>query len=141
MTIKPIPEGYRTVTPYLITSDVSGLIEFLHKAFKAEVIIQMNAPDGGIMHAEVEIGDSKVMMGEADEEYPPMPAMLYLYVENVDEVYQQTLQAGAESIQPPKDQFHGDRTANVKDPFGNLWGIATHIENVSPEEMARRMEG
>lgn len=140
MPVNPIPKEYHTVTPYLVVKDVSGLLDFLQKAFKGEVTTHMDSPDGGIMHAEVKIGDSTVMMGQSDENYPPMPAMLYLYVENVDEVYQSALKAGAESVQAPEDQFYGDRTANVRDPFGNMWDIATHVEDVSPDELERRIQ-
>ena len=140
MPVNPIPEEYHTVTPYMIIKDVSGQLDFLEKAFNAKVTTRMEAPESGIMHAEVKIGDSTVMMGQADENYPPMPAMLYLYVVNVDDVYQQALKAGAATVQEPEDQFYGDRTANVRDPFGNLWGIATHVEDVSEEEMERRMQ-
>jgi PhnB protein len=141
MTVKPIPEGYHTVTPYLVIQGTAQLIEFLQKAFQAEETFRLEAPDGSISHAEVRIGDSRMMMGEAQGEIAPMPAMLHLYVEDVDAVYQQALQAGAESIREPEDQFYGDRTGGVKDSFGNQWWIATHVEDVSPEEMARRAQG
>lgn len=140
MSVNPIPEGYRTITPYLIVTDVNRQIEFIQKAFNGDLITQMDGSDGSIIHAEVRIADSRVMMGNSSDEYPPMPAMLYVYVENVDDVYQQALHAGGESLQAPEDQFYGDRTANVKDPLGNIWSISTHIEDVSDEEMARRLQ-
>lgn len=140
MSVNPIPEGYRTITPYLVVTDVNRQIDFIQKAFNGEITTQMEGPDGSIIHAEVKIGDSRVMMGNSSDEYPPMPAMLYVYVENVDDVYQQALHAGGESLKEPEDQFYGDRTANVKDPLGNIWSISTHVEDVSDEEMARRLQ-
>lgn len=140
MSVNPIPEGYRTITPYLVVTDVNRQIEFIQKAFNSDLITHLDGPDGSIIHAEVKIGDSRVMMGNSSDEYPPMPAMLYVYVENVDDVYQQALHAGGESLKEPEDQFYGDRTANVKDPLGNIWSISTHVEDVSDEEMARRLQ-
>jgi uncharacterized glyoxalase superfamily protein PhnB len=138
MTVKPIPEGHHTVTPYLVVQDAAQLIEFMKQAFLAEEILRMAQPDGVIGHAEVRIGDSRVMLGEARGEYKPMPAMLHLYVEDADAVYRRALQAGATSLREPVDEFYGDRIGGVKDRFGNQWWIATHIEDVSPEELARR---
>jgi uncharacterized glyoxalase superfamily protein PhnB len=98
----------------------------------------MAAPDGGVMHAEVKIGDSKIMMGEAMGEWKAKPCSLYLYVEAVDAVYQRAIQAGGTSVREPMVQFYGDRTAGVVDPCGNYWGIATHVEDVSHEELEKR---
>ena len=140
MAVKPIPEGHHTVTPYLVVRKAVQLIDFMKQAFAAEEIQRFTLTDGSIMHAEVRIGDSMVMLGEAGGEYPPMPAMLHLYVEDVDAVYQQAFQAGAISLRKPADQPDGDRMGGVKDPFGNQWWIATHIEDVSPEELAKREE-
>lgn len=138
MPVKPIPEGYHTVTPYLVVQGAAQLIDFLKQAFDAEEILRMTQPDGTIMHAEVKIGNSRVMMAEAQGEFTPMPAMLHLYVEDMDAVYRRALQAGATSLREPEDQFYGDRIGGVRDSFGNQWWIATHIEDVSAEEMARR---
>jgi PhnB protein len=140
MAVKPIPEGHHTVTPYLVVPKAVQLIDFMKQAFAAEEIQRFTLPDGSIMHAEVRIGDSRVMLGEAGGEYAPMPAMLHLYVEDVDAVYQQALQAGAASLREPADQPDGDRRGGVKDQSGNQWWIATHIEDVSPEELAKREE-
>lgn len=140
MSVNPIPEGYRTITPYLVVTDVNRQIEFIQKAFNGDLITHLDGSDGSIIHAEVRIGDSRVMMGNSSDEYPPMPAMLYVYLENVDDVYQQALHAGGESLKEPEDQFYGDRTANVKDPLGNIWSISTHVEDVSDEEIARRLQ-
>jgi uncharacterized glyoxalase superfamily protein PhnB len=140
MAVKPIPDGYHTVTPYLVVAGIAQLIDFLKQAFGAEEIQRTTRPDGSIGHAEVRMGDSRVMMGEAGGEFPPMPGMLHLYVEDVDALYRRALQAGASSLREPEDQFYGDRMAGVKDKFGNQWWIATHIEDVSPEEMAKRQE-
>ena len=138
MTVKPIPDGYHTITPYLTVQGVPRLLEFLKRAFDATATECMEGPDGGIMHAQARIGDSIVMMGEAQGEWKPMPGSLYMYVEDTDAVYQRALEAGGTSIMEPMDQFYGDRNAGVKDPVGNMWWIATHVEDVSPEELAKR---
>jgi len=138
MTVQPIPEGYHTVTPYLIVQGAAQLIDFLKQAFDAEEILRMAQPDGTITHAEVKIGDSRMMMSESTGDFKPMPAMLHLYVEDMDAVYRQALQAGATPLREPEDQFYGDRTGGVQDSSGNQWWLATHIEDVSAEEMARR---
>lgn len=140
MAVNPVPDGYHTVTPYLIVEGVAKLIDFMTQAFGAKESHRTTLPDGSIMHAEVRIGDSAVMMGEAKGQWKPMPASLYLYVNDTDAVYQRALQAGASSIMEPADQFYGDRNAGVKDPSGNSWWIATHIEDVSPGELAKRAE-
>ncbi|HSL81867.1 MAG TPA: VOC family protein [Thermoanaerobaculia bacterium] len=139
--VKPIPEGYSTVTPYLMPEDADRLIRFLQEAFDAELLGRHESPDGRMMHASLQIGDSKVMMGEAAEEWPAMPAMLHLYVEDVDAVFRQAIAAGGRAIREPEDQFYGDRSGGLVDPAGNQWWITTHIEDVSPEEMERRMAG
>ncbi len=141
MGVKPIPEGYHTVTPYLAVNGAEKLLSFVKQAFGAEETFRMARPDGPIAHAEVRIGDSMVMMGEAGQaEGGRMPGMLHLYVEDVDAVYQRALDCGATSIRGPEDQFYGDRSAGVKDVCGNQWWIATHIEDVPPEELRRRTE-
>jgi uncharacterized glyoxalase superfamily protein PhnB len=140
MTVKPIPDGYHTVTPYLVVRNAAGLIEFLQQAFNAKEIERMQSLKGGITHAEVRIGDSVIMMGDANENAPPVSAMLHLYLEDTDAAYQRALEAGATSLHEPEDQFYGDRTGAVQDAFGNQWWLATHIEDVSPEEMRRRAE-
>lgn len=138
MTVKPIPKGYHTITPYLVVQGAAQFIDFLKQAFGAEEILRMAQPDGTIMHAEVKIGDSGVMLGEAGGENKPMPAMLHLYVEDMDGAYRRALQAGATSLREPADQFYGDRIGGVRDSFGNQWWLATHIEDVSADELAKR---
>ena len=140
MAVKPIPDGYHSVTPYLVVQGAATLIEFLKQAFEASETFRMARPDGTIMHAEVKIGDSTVMMGEAGGEHKPMPTCIYLYVNDADAVYKRALQAGATSQMAPANQFYGDRHGGVMDPVGNLWWIATHVEDVPPEEVARRAE-
>ena len=140
MAAKPIPDGYHSVTPYLIVPGAAKLIDFLKQAFDAKEIDRTTRPDGTIMHAQVKIGDSIVMMGEPMGEFTPMPGSIYLYVNDTDAVYKRALQAGATSMREPADQFYGDRNAGVKDPFGNQWWIATHKEDVSPDELAKRAE-
>ena len=138
MAVKPIPDGFHTVTPYLLIEGVAKLIEFLKSAFDAEETEKLSMPDGTIGHAQVRIGDSIVMMGEARGDWKPMPGSIYRYVPDTDATYRQALEAGATSIMEPADQFYGDRNAGVKDPIGNVWWIATHKEDVSPEELERR---
>jgi PhnB protein len=139
MAVKSIPDGFHTVTPYLVVSGVSTLLEFLKQAFDAqETLSPMLRSDGRVGHAEVKIGDSIIMMGEPMGDMQPMPGSLYLYVQDTDAVYQRALQAGATSLMEPADQFYGDRSAGVKDAVGNQWWIATHQEDVPPDEMLRR---
>ncbi|MCI0416027.1 VOC family protein [bacterium] len=141
MAVKPIPEGYRTVTPYLISPSAAKVLDFVKETFDAKETVRMPGPDGSsIAHAEFRIGDSIVMISDGGKEYPPMPTTLYVYVSDVDATYKRALKAGATSVKEPADQFYGDRSASVKDSGGNIWGIATHIEDVTPEEMDRRMK-
>lgn len=122
-----IPAGFETVTPYLTITDVAHVIDFLQTTFNAEVKDKIANDDGTIMHAELKIGSSMVMMGEPEEKDSLMPGSLYVYVDNVDETYKKALEAGAKSIREPEDQFYGDRNAGVKDSSGNIWFIATHL--------------
>ncbi len=138
MAPKPIPDGFHTVTPYLVVQGAAKELDFLKGAFEAKELFRMPQPDGTIMHAEVKIGDSIVMMGEARGQHKPMPCSLYLYVTDADAVYKRALQAGATSTMEPANQFYGDRTAGVRDPAGNQWMIGTHKEDVSPEELRKR---
>jgi uncharacterized glyoxalase superfamily protein PhnB len=140
MAVKPIPEGYRTVTPYLIVNDADRFLQFVKSAFNAKVHAEHRGPDGSIMHADVMIGDSHVMMGQANERWPAITGSLYLYVPDVDATYQAALRAGAKSVQDVKDQFYGDRSGGVEDPAGVTWWISTRVEDVSPEELDRRMK-
>lgn len=128
------------MTPCLVAEGASKLIEFLKQAFGAEERFKMARPDGGIMHAEIKIGDSILMLGEATDQWKPITGAIYLYVNNADAVYKRALQAGATSIMEPMDQFYGDRHGGVKDPAGNIWWIATHKEDVPPEELKKRAE-
>jgi uncharacterized glyoxalase superfamily protein PhnB len=138
MPVEPVPTGYHTVTPYLVVADVAGLIDFMSRAFGAVETSRFTGPDGRIMHAEVKVGDSPVMLGESGGEWKPMPSVLHMYVPDVDAVYADAIAAGAASLREPNDQFYGDRMAGVEDAAGNQWWIATHVEDVSPEEMRRR---
>jgi PhnB protein len=134
---KPIPEGYHTVTSYLVVPGVGKLIDFAKQAFGATEVHLSKRPDGTVQHAEIKIGDSIVMMGEGAGT-KNFPGMLHLYVEDVDAVYRLAIQAGAKSLREPADQPYGDRMAGVEDAFGNQWWIATHIEDVMSEEMQQR---
>jgi uncharacterized glyoxalase superfamily protein PhnB len=138
--VKPVPQGYHSVTPYLIVEGAPKLVEFLKRTFNAEETVRMDGPNGRVAHAEVKIGDSIVMMADATPENKSNQSQLYIYIDNVDTIYKKALEAGATSVTPPTDQFYGDRSASVKDPTGNIWGIATHVEDISPEEMERRMK-
>ena len=136
-----IPEGFHTVTPYLLTRGADKIIDFTKRVFDAEEISRMDHPNGSVMHAQVRIGDSIVMLAEARPEYPAMPTMLYLYVENVDEAYDRAIKAGGVSLREPTDEYYGDRSCGVQDAGGNQWWIATHLEDVSPQEAERRAKG
>ncbi len=138
MSVKPIPDGYQRVIPYLVVERVAPLIAFLQSVFAGVLLERMEAPDGRIMHAEVRVGDSVVMMGEAKEGFPPRPCSLYVYVEDVDAAYRRALHAGASSLMEPADQFYGDRNAGVVDAEGTQWWIGARVEEVSPEELQRR---
>ena len=138
--IKPIPSGYHTVMPHLINEDASRLIEFLQRVFDAQEINRLAGPDGRVLHAELKIGDSIVMIGEASQEWKAMPASIVVNVDDVDAIYNRAIEAGAISLREPEDQFYGDRSGGVKDLAGNHWWIATHIEDVSPDELKLRAE-
>jgi PhnB protein len=146
MTTKPIPEGYHAVTPYLALDDAAEAIEFYKKAFGAKERVRMDAPGGKIGHAELEIGDSLVMLADTFPQSTTRPpnelggtsAGVFLYVEDVDQVVKRATDAGATITMEVADQFWGDRFGSVKDPFGHSWSIATHVEDVPPEEMAER---
>jgi uncharacterized glyoxalase superfamily protein PhnB len=141
MSVKPIPDGYHTVTPYLVVDGVDKVVAFAKQAFGAkEPFPAMKRPDGSIGHAEIQVGDSKIMLGGTMPGYPAMPAMLYLYVEDCDAWYKRAIAAGATSVMEPADQFYGDRNCGVKDVAGNQWWFATHKEDVPPEELGRRAE-
>lgn len=133
-----IPAGFHTVTPFLTVSDVASFLDFAGRAFGAEVKGAMKAPDGTIVHAEVALGDSILMVGPVMGDQPARPASLYLYVEDVDALYARAVQAGATSTEEPTNEFWGDRASGVTDRFGNVWWIATKIEDLTPEEIQKR---
>jgi PhnB protein len=147
MAVKPIPEGYHTVTPYLIVKGAATALEFYQKALGAKVTLRLDGPGDSVVHAEMKIGDSPVMLGE---EYPDMnwvgPATLggssvslMVYVEDADKSFARAIAAGATELKPVEDQFYGDRTGTLKDPFGHVWSLGTHQEDVPVEEMQKRM--
>lgn len=140
MAVKPIPDGYHTITPFIVVKNIQGLIKFLKEALDAKEIFKMETPDGKVMHAEIKIGDSIIMMGESSDKYPPKTAALYVYVKDVDKTYKQAIKAGATSTMEPANQFYGDRTAGLSDDFGNTWWLGTHVEDVPPDEIKRREE-
>jgi len=147
--VKPIPEGYHTVTPYLICDGASQAIEFYKKAFGAVEAVRMAMPNGKIGHAEIRIGDSFIMLADENSEgaahspqrYGGSPINVLLYVENTDAMLAQAVSAGAKIVRPIKDEFYGDRTATIVDPFGHTWYIHTHVKDVTPEEMKKAMQG
>ncbi|OLE57159.1 MAG: hypothetical protein AUI36_14900 [Cyanobacteria bacterium 13_1_40CM_2_61_4] len=138
--VNPIPQDYGTVTPYLIVNGVPRLIDFLKETFHAEERARINDKKDHVGHAEVKIGNSMIMMADSTTQYTPIPSQLYVYVDNVDDAYRRAMRAGGTSEQEPTTQFYGDRTAAVKDPTGNVWWIATHVEDLSPQEMEKRMK-
>ena len=133
----PIPEGYTTVTPFVIVKGAAEFIDFTKKAFDAEEITRVGE-DGAIGHAEVRIGNAIVMLFDSKEHWPPTPAFLRLYIDDCDATYEQALKAGGESITKPTDAPWGDRVARVRDPLGNLWWIMTRMENLTEEELGMR---
>lgn len=138
MGVKTVPEGYHTVTPSLLVTGAAEVISFAENVFNAKVLSKIEMPDGKIGHSEVKIGDSMIFI--ADPMNDPVPGWLYVYVDDVDSVYKKAIQAGATSLEEPSDKFYGDRNAAVKDMAGNHWGIATHIEDLSPDEIDKRVE-
>lgn len=131
------PATYHTVSPYLVVDDPAGLLDFVVKVFDAQVVSKMLDPDGAILHADVLIGDSHVMLGQAADD-EPFPAMLHLYLLDCDTSYARALEGGAISLREPQDEYYGDRMGGVLDPFGNQWWLATHIEDLTEEEVERR---
>lgn len=144
--VKPIPNGYPSLSPYLSVDGAAGAIDFYSKVLGAKERMRMPGPDGKIGHAELQIGDSVLMLADPWEEggfLAPQAVgrtsvTLSLYVDDVDAVFERALAAGAKSLRPLENQFYGDRSGQFEDPFGHRWSIATHVEDVSPEEMARR---
>jgi PhnB protein len=146
--VKPIPEGYHSVTPYLIIKGAARAIDFYKQAFGATEMLRIPGPNGTIGHAELRIGDSVIMLADemqagpyrSPEAFGGSPVSLMIYIENVDGVFARALSLGARQSRAVEDQFYGDRSGNLIDPFGHVWTIATHVEDVSLEEMQRRME-
>lgn len=148
MTVKPIPDGYHTVTPYLVLSEASKAIEFYKKAFNATEKLRMAGPNGKIFHSEIQIGDSPVMLcdeflemgARSPKSLGGSPVSLMLYVNDVDTIFNQAVKAGAKVRMALSDQFYGDRSGTLEDPFGHIWIISTHIEDLSEEEIRKRAE-
>lgn len=136
--VNAIPEGYHTVTPFIIVKGAAQLMDFMRDAFNAIEIARVPSEDGKLGHAEMKIGNSVVMMFDAKEDWPETPSFLRLYIEDCDVAYKQALKAGAFSVTEPTDMLWGDRVSRVGDPFGNLWWIQTRMENLSIEEMESR---
>lgn len=145
MAVKRVPEGYHTVSPFMIVDDASKVLAFLKVTFGAETkgLTWGDEREDGtryIMNVEVRVGTSMVMLADARENVPPQPTMLYVYVEDVDDVHAKAIAAGGQEIMPPTDMFYGDRHGGIMDPAGNTWWIASHIEDVPDEEMQRRAD-
>ncbi|HZY05021.1 MAG TPA: VOC family protein [Anaeromyxobacteraceae bacterium] len=139
MAVSTVPAGYHTLTPACALRDCAQAIELYRKVFGAEQTARYDAPDGTVAHCELRFGDSMVMMGEATPQHPGFNAHLMIYVPDCDAVFQRAVAAGFQVKEPPKDQFYGDRNARVVDPFGNECYVSTHVEDVSEEELRRRM--
>jgi len=144
-TVSPIPAGYHTATPYLVVKNAPAAIEFYKQAFGAQELFRMPRPDGVITHAEIQIGDSRLMLGDeaagasrSPQSLNGTPVSIFLYVEDVDSAFQQATAAGATPSMPVQDMFWGDRYGRLTDPFGHQWHVATHQEDVSPQEMGKR---
>ena len=137
-SVKSIPDGFHSVTPLLMVSEADKLIKFIEDAFEGKQTSMFRTNDNQVMHATVRIGDSEVMISDAMERTPSGTSRLYLYVEDVDKVYNQALNAKGTSLRSPTDEFYGDRSAGIRDTWGNEWWIATHQEDVSNEEMEKR---
>ena len=141
----PIPQGYSTIVPYISVKNAGEAIAYYKKAFGAEELFRMPMPDGKIAHAEIKIGDSPVMMCDEQEghkspkNYGGTPVSLMIYVKDVDRIFKQAIAAGGKEQRPVVDQFYGDRSGTLADPFGHVWTVSTHVEDVSPEEIDRRM--
>lgn len=146
MPVKPIPDGYHSVTPYLIVKGAARALDFYVRAFGAVELMRMPQEDGRIGHAEIRIGDSRVMLADefpeigarSPESIGGSPVTIMLYVDDVDATVARAVSAGAKLTRPVADQFYGDRSGAVTDPFGHVWFVATHVEDVAPEEMERR---
>ncbi|MEE9425641.1 MAG: VOC family protein [Methylococcales bacterium] len=148
MTVKPIPESFHSVTPYLSIKGATEALEFYKRAFNAKEMFRLPAPNGDIGHADILIGNSHIMLSDQCEESPipspqalgGSPVGLYVYVDDVDMLFEQAINAGATEIKPVEDQFYGDRTGTLEDPFGHIWFLATHKEDLTPEEVNKRAE-
>jgi len=146
--VNPIPQGYHSVTPYLVVNDAAGAITFYQKAFGAKQVHRMDGPGGKIAHAELKIGDSVIMLSDempgsgmrSPKSLGGTTVGVFLYVEQVDTAFRQAVSAGAKADMPPADMFWGDRYGKLTDPYGHSWSLATHIEDVAPEEMAKRAQ-
>jgi uncharacterized glyoxalase superfamily protein PhnB len=139
--VKAIPDGFHSITPFIIVDNADAFIEFTKKAFGAQLVYRMNDDETNkVVHATVKIGDSMIMLCDAMKGMEPITSMLFLYVDDMDTVYQQAINAKGISTREPRDEFYGDRAACIKDAWGNQWWIATHIEDVSDEELKRRKE-
>ena len=139
MTVRHVPAGHNTVSPYLVTKSADEVIRMLREVFGGEELHRSTRPDGSVMHAEVRIDDSVVMIGEAGGEFAAMPCMVHVYVRDCDAVYARALAFGVTSLREPATQPYGDRSAGLRDAGGNQWWIATHVEDLTPEEIERRL--
>ncbi len=148
MTVSAIPAGYHSITPYLTIRDARSALDFYQKALGATLVMELTAPDGTIAHAELQIGDSKIMLSEENPEWGCLSpstlggagGSLMIYLADVDAAFERAIAAGGTELRPVVDQFYGDRSGTFKDPFGHTWTLSTHIEDVSPEVMKQRMD-
>lgn len=146
--VDPVPDGYGTITPYLHVKGAAEALAFYREAFGAEELVRMDGPNGTVMHAEMQLGDSKFMLSDEMEDWGNTSPTtlggsslsLMVYVEDSDAAFARAIEAGAKEVMPPTDHFYGDRSGVVEDPFGHRWNLSTHVEDVSPQEMDRRMK-
>lgn len=144
--VKPIPDGYHTVTPYLLIAGASDAIAYYQRAFNAQELMRIAGPDGRIGHAEIRIGDSPIMLADEHPEFDYLgpksrggsTSSILLYVDDVDTIFEQALAAGGTELKPLANQFYGDRSGTLQDPFGHVWTIATHVEDIPEDELQRR---
>jgi uncharacterized glyoxalase superfamily protein PhnB len=137
-SVKAVPEGMHTITPFMVVDGANELLRFIEQSFEGKMAAIMKGNDGKVMHADIQVGDSHIMVSDATEKYAADTSRLYLYVDDVDATYKKAMKAGGTSLREPTDEFYGDRSSGVKDKWGNEWWIATHVEDVDDEEMERR---
>ena len=136
--VNPVPSGFHTVTPFILVKHADQVVDFLQRAFDATEIYRLKHEDGSIWHSQVKIGDSMIMLGDVQDQHPAMPSSIYLYLPDADAAFRKAVAAGGTPVIEPAEQFYGDRSGGVRDPAGNIWWVATHIEDLPHDEWDRR---